>query len=56
MCSGSLGGIDFTFSVDANGQGCVKSAVLNRCYDTDFTLLSASVTKNDNGSWTITAL
>ena len=58
MCSGSLGGIDFTFSVDAAGQACVESAVLgqDRCYDTDFTLLSASATKNDDGSWTITSL
>ena len=56
MCSGSLGVIDFTFSVDAAGQACVESAVLDRCYDTDFTLLSASVTKNDDGSWTINSL
>ena len=56
MCSGSLGGLDFTFSVDAAGQACVESALLDRCYDTDFTLLSASASKNDDGSWTINSL
>ena len=56
MCSGSIRGISFTFSVDADGRGCVESAVLNECYDTRLNLLGASARRNDDDSWTITDL
>ena len=56
MCSGSILGINFTFSVYPNGQGCVESAVVNECYDTGLNLYGATARKNDDGSWTITGL
>ena len=56
MCSGSILGIDFTFSVEADGHGCVESAVVNECYDTGLELFGAAASRNDDDSWTITAL
>ena len=56
MCSGSILGIGFTFSVDADGRGCVASPVLNQCYDTRLNEFGASARRNDDDSWTITDL
>ena len=56
MCSGSISGIGYTFSVEADGRGCVESAVINECYDTQLALLGAAASKNADDSWTITAL
>ena len=56
MCSGSISGIGFTFSVDADGRGCVASLVLNECYDTNLNKFGAAARRNDDDSWTITDL
>ncbi|MCE2486822.1 MAG: hypothetical protein J4F42_15010 [Desulfurellaceae bacterium] len=56
MCSGTILSIDFTFSVEADGRGCVESLVLNRCYDTSLSEFGAAASRNDDDSWTITAL
>ena len=56
MCSGTILSIDFTFSVEADGRGCVESSVLNRCYDTSLSEFGAAASRNDDDSWTITAL
>ena len=56
MCSGSIFGNRFTFSVNADGQGCIESALGDKCYDTELNLLGASAMKNDDGDWIITAL
>ena len=56
MCSGSILGFSFTFSVDADGRGCVESAVLNECYDTNLNEFGAAARRNDDDSWTITDL
>ena len=69
MCSGSatvLGSkLDYTFSVDADGQGCVDArglVNLDRCVETSqafddaLSLFGASATRNENDSWTITDL
>ena len=56
MCSGSILGIGFTFSVEADGRGCVESSVLNQCYDTSLSEFGAAASRNDDDSWTITAL
>ena len=69
MCSGSINfngqEIGFTFSVDANGRGCVEVEIgigIDACFDTGeefksllstFGVSGASVTKNDDDSWTI---
>ena len=67
MCSGSInfGGREtgFTFSVDADGRGCVEAEVGQiPCFDTGeefesllsfFEVSGASITRNDDGSWTI---
>ena len=60
MCSGSVLGINFTFSVNADGQACVDAGgIIDECFDTSEALnraidfAGAAATKNDNGSWTI---
>ena len=68
MCSGSiefrLQEIGFSFSVDADGRGCVEAEIEIEipCFDTGeefenllrlFGVSDASVTKNADGSWTI---
>lgn len=63
MCSGSILGINFTFSVDADGQACVDdTGVLDGCFDTDdalnaaISIAGAAVRKNADNSWTIITL
>ena len=63
MCSGSILGIRFTFSVDADGQACIdETGILDECFDTDDALnaaigfTGAAVRKNADNSWTIVAL
>ena len=64
MCGGSILGISFTFSVDAEGEACVDDAadLLDGCYDTDdalnaaISIANAAVTKNADNSWTIDRL
>ena len=63
MCSGSILGIGFTFSVDADGQACIDgTSILDECFDTDDALnaaigfTGAAVRKNADNSWTIVAL
>ena len=61
MCSGSVIGISFTFSVDADGQGCIdRTNLVDGCYPDSLpsTLKSfgVDVTKNADGSWTINSL
>ena len=68
MCSGSINfagqEIGFSFSVDADGRGCVEAEIEIEipCFDTGeefesllrlFGVSDASVTKNTDGSWTI---
>ena len=68
MCSGSINfagqEIGFSFSVDADGRGCVEAEIEIEipCFDTGeefenllrlFGVSDASVTKNADGSWTI---
>ncbi len=68
MCSGSINfsgqEIGFTFTVDADGQGCVEVdiGISIPCFDTGeafentlstFGVSGAAVTRNDDDSWTI---
>ena len=63
MCSGTLLGINYTFSVNAEGQACIDDTViLDGCHDTSEALnaaigiANAAATKNANNSWTIDRL
>jgi len=63
MCSGSILGIDFTFSVNADGQACIdETGILDGCFDTDdalnaaISIANAAATKNADNSWTIDRL
>lgn len=63
MCSGSVIGISFTFSVEADGRGCIAGTGLTSidgCYSDSLpsTLKSfgVDVTRNADGSWTINGL
>lgn len=54
-CTGSISSVPFTFSVNAE-EGCIASALVNQCYATRLDLFGASASRNDDGSWIITAL
>ena len=69
MCSGSVdipgfGVNNYTFSVNADGQGCMDVSILDQCFDLaeefdDFLArfgVDASVVKNADNSWTILEL
>lgn len=63
MCSGSALGINFTFSVNAEGQACIDDTViLDGCHDTSeafntaVSVVNAAATKNADNSWTIDRL
>ena len=59
-CTTTSRGIDATFSVDEEGQACVSVTALNvnlcGADSLDLTLFGASVSKNEDGSWTIVTL
>lgn len=59
-CTTTSSGIDATFTVDEDGQACVSVPTLNvnLCGEDslDLTLFGASVSKNEDGSWTIVQL
>ena len=62
MCSGTLLGIGYTFTVNAEGEACVDDAanLFDGCYSTMLPDLvvaqGVDVTRNDDGSWTINDL
>jgi hypothetical protein len=62
MCRGSLSGVGYTFTVNAEGEACVDDVLdlFDGCYLTDLparvVALGVEVTRNDDDSWTITAL
>ena len=64
MCSGSILGINFTFSVNAEGQACIDDAanLLDGCHDTSdalnaaISIANAAASKNADNSWTIDRL
>ena len=68
MCSGSVtilgSSNNYTFSVNADGQGCIDVSLLDRCFDLaeefdnllDSFGVDANVIKNADGSWTILEL
>ena len=65
MCSGSISiagsDINFTFVVDTDGQACISGGTpFDGCYPANLpdalSALGVSITKNDDGSWTIDGL
>ena len=65
MCSGSLtiagSDINFTFVVDTDGQACISGGTpFDGCYPANLpdalSALGVSITKNEDGSWTIDGL
>ncbi len=62
MCSGTLLGIGYTFTVNAEGEACVddRADLFDGCYSTGLPSavveLGVDVTRNDDGSWTINDL
>ena len=62
MCGGTISFIDYTFTVNAEGDACVDDSLdlYDGCYSTslpaDVVDLGVDVTRNADGSWTINAL
>ena len=63
-CTGTVPviGINYTFSVNAQGEGCLSGTPLDDCWaepallPTQVTELGVDATKNPDGSWTIDSL
>ena len=61
-CTGTILAFNYTFSVNASGEGCLSGTPLDGCWSEPALLpaeasdLGVDVSKNDDGSWTITGL
>ena len=61
-CTGTILAFNYTFSVNAAGEGCLSGTPLDGCWSEPALLpaeasdLGVGVSKNDDGSWTITGL
>ena len=61
-CTGSVLGINYTFSVNAQGEGCLSGTPLDGCWaepallPPEVTTLGVDATKKADGSWTIDSL
>ena len=61
-CTGTILTFNYTFSVNAAGEGCLSGTPLDGCWSeaallpAEATDLGVAVSKNDDGSWTINGL